>query len=365
MSLECISFLPTAAYTVSYCSSSGHPASIRSSSRSGSKLNVSPVVIDVLVNGPAFIDSAATVSPFVETTSPAATVFGSSTLLLAEKDWGNLAKIVIISVAFGGGLIPALISANTRIIESLTRKGAAPPKEEGDPSKSLDPYAALPISYVSDSGASGPTLSCSPLLFSGEPVKLVDVLAVIGRISDVNDVARWSDLPSTKLPNVSSNNPPQWLPRNTYKVNIRAAKWRGWPVNADGSPIGGGELQRSEEKRLRQKGAEISDAALDVVFDTWALGAGVATPDKVSEALSSYLKSNGTFDLGKFQSAAVLGRAVTAAAILFFLVIQVIAFGTLFIAPFLRVFFGIDIGFGVLGACDGAICGVTLWPKPF
>jgi len=175
-------------------------------------------------------------------------------------------------------------------------------------------------------------------------------------------VAKWSDLPSTKLPNVSIDNPPQWLPRNTFKVNVRAAKWRGWPNDADGNTIGGAELKKAEEIRIKKSGAEISDSALDAVFDTWAWGAGVTTPDKVERALSSYIERDGFFDLGKFQSAAIAGRAVTGIAILFFLLLQVMAFGTLFIGPLLREFFSIDIGFGALGSCDGGSCDVTLWP---
>ncbi|GMH52421.1 hypothetical protein TrRE_jg4100, partial [Triparma retinervis] len=55
----------------------------------------------------------------------------------------------------------------------------------------------------------------------------------------------------------------------------------------------------------------------------------------------------------------VLGRSVTGLAILAFVLIQVSAYGVLFVAPFLREFVNLDIGFGTLGTCNpGGNCGV-------
>jgi hypothetical protein len=48
--------------------------------------------------------------------------------------------------------------------------------------------------------------------------------------------------------------------------------------------------------------------------------------------------------------AAIRGRSATGLAALTFILIQVTAYGTLFVAPALRFFFDIDIGFGTLGA---------------
>jgi hypothetical protein len=63
--------------------------------------------------------------------------------------------------------------------------------------------------------------------------------------------------------------------------------------------------------------------------------------------------------VSEFTGAASRGRAVTGLGAFSFIVIQVIAYGTLFIAPALRVFFDIDIGFGQMGQCDG-ICNSLL-----
>ena len=100
------------------------------------------------------------------------------------------------------------------------------------------------------------------------------MIAICGRISDINSVAKWGDLPSTKLPNLSNKDkPPMWLPRATFKSNVRAAKFQSWPVDPDtGLPIGGEDLKKAEEGRIKKNGALIGDAALDAVFDTWAWG---------------------------------------------------------------------------------------------
>lgn len=63
--------------------------------------------------------------------------------------------------------------------------------------------------YIEDSGALGPTLSPEALLFSAEPIKLVDIVAIAGRIQSLNDIADWKNLPSTKLEGIlDKENPP-------------------------------------------------------------------------------------------------------------------------------------------------------------
>lgn len=108
----------------------------------------------------------------------------------------------------------------------------------------------------------------------------------------------------------------------------------------------------AEKARISKNNAEIGDAALDAAFDTWAWGASIATPDKVEATLAQY-KNGNSFDLNEFVAAAARGRAVTGLGALTFIVIQVTAYGSLFIAPFFRVFLNLDLGFGMLGSCDG------------
>lgn len=265
----------------------------------------------------------------------------SSNMLLSEftkETLGEAAKSLVIILAFGGGLIPAAIAANKSLVGTLSgkRRGG----EEGSTAE-----------YITDSGATGPEIPNSFLLFASEKIPLVDIIAIIGRIGNTDSIADWRNLPSTK--DSSPTNPVMWLPRKMFKENVRSSKFLGWPVDENGEPIGGKELENAEKKRISQKNVVIGDAALDAVFDTWAWGASVATPDKVEQTLNLYRKDTKSLDLGEFVNSAARGRAVTGLGAFTFVFIQVIAYGTLFVAPALRVFFDIDIGFGLLGSCAG------------
>lgn len=84
----------------------------------------------------------------------------SSSLLVSDKDYGELIKTGAIVLTLGGGLIPATISANSAMMKTLSgRKDAAP---EADPStikpgESFDPtiFETKYRQYVEDSGAEG------------------------------------------------------------------------------------------------------------------------------------------------------------------------------------------------------------------
>jgi len=262
----------------------------------------------------------------------------SSDILLSKvspEDYGDVLKSVVIVLLVGGGLIPAAIAANKSMIGTLGGKRAG-----GDDGSN----------YVAESGASGPALPGQALLFASEKIPLVDIIAIMGRIKGYESIADWKNLPSTQQ---SAN--VFWLPRALYKENIRKRKFMGWPVDPQtGEPIGGAELEKAEKGRISKNNAEIGDAALDAVFDSWAWGASIATPDKVENTLALYQNGN-SFNVKEFTGAASRGRAVTGLGALSFVVIQVVAYGTLFIAPALRVFLDIDIGLGQMGACDG-IC---------
>ena len=210
----------------------------------------------------------------------------ASDLLLAEKDYVGVGKTVVIALALGGGLIPATISANAAMFKALSgRKDSEEEEDLSDltPGQTLDPTIRETKyrKYVIDSGASGPDLPLSSLLFCADRIPLADIVAILGRIESVDSLADWKNLPSAKLPNVSKTDPPMWLPRKAFKVNVRKAKFLGWPTDPNtGLPIGGEELKNAEMARISKKDALIGDAALDAVFDSWAWGASIATPDK-------------------------------------------------------------------------------------
>jgi len=270
---------------------------------------------------------------------------------------GELAKSIGIPLLFGGGLIPAAIIANKSMVGTLMKKRPEKPDlTDIEKETYLDPTFGQ-ADYVESSGATGKNLPGSGLLFAPEPIPLSDIIAIVGRMDgNAASVADWGNLPSTKLPNVSQTNPPMWLPRATFKANIRKAKFQGWPLDDKGRPVGGEELRAAEEGRISKSGALIGDAALDAMFDTWAWGANIATPDKVGTQLRSWRPDGQSFNQLGFTTAAVSGRALVGIAALSFVVIQVVAYGTLFIAPALRVFANVDIGFGQMGECDPTLC---------
>ncbi len=196
-----------------------------------------------------------------------------------NKDYGEVFKTVAIALTLGGGLIPALITANSQMIKTLSgRKGDEPEKESDlDPNNTFDPTIADMKTnakyrqYVTDSGASGPEIPNKAFLFAADRIPVADVVAVLGRIQSVESIADWRNLPSTRRGEVVGSSPPMWLPRKAFKVNIRKAPWIGWPTDPKtGLPVGGEELKRAEEKRVSKKDAVIGDAALDAVFDSWA-----------------------------------------------------------------------------------------------
>jgi len=247
----------------------------------------------------------------------------------------QLIKPVLITLTLGGGLIPALISANGAMAQTLSGKRV---DDDGNEIIRIK------------SSAAGPML---PILLANDKVPLVEVIAVIGRITNVDSLADWRNLPSTKVPNaIDPNNPPMWLPRATFKDNMRKARFTSWPSDPKtDKPVGGEELKNEYEKLLKSNKLPIGDAALDAIWDSWTGGASIATPDKVKSALEKWRPSKDTFALSKFIAAATGGRSIVALGALTFIIIQVVSLGSLFIAPLLRVAFNIDAGFGQLGAC--------------
>jgi hypothetical protein len=277
-------------------------------------------------------------------------------IILADKDYGEAVKTVAIALTLGGGLIPALIGANKAMVKTLAGKkdaGEEEPPKNIKPGESFDPtiMETKYRRYVEDSGATGPELPFASVLFASERIPLADIVAILGRIGDVNTLADWRNLPSTKMPNVSLTEPPMWLPRRAFKVNVRKAKFLGWPNDPKtGLPVGGQELKAAEMARISKKDALIGDSALDAVFDSWAWGASIATPDKVGNTLNIFKPNPSEVDLDAFVSAAIRGRSTTGFAALTFIVIQLVVFGALFVGPALRMFFDIDIGLGSLGS---------------
>jgi len=143
----------------------------------------------------------------------------TSDLMLADDE--GVIKVVAISLTLGGGLIPALISANKAMFTALSGRKESDADENVDAGDTLDPTVGEKNKkyrqYVYDSGSSGPDMPLSGLLLASDRIPVADLVAVLGRIQDVNTLADWKNLPSAKLPGTSKTNPPMWLPRKAFK----------------------------------------------------------------------------------------------------------------------------------------------------
>merc|ERR1719478_1998341 len=119
-----------------------------------------------------------------------------SSVMVADEDMFQAGKTIFITLLFGGGLIPAAIIANKSMVGTLMKKRPEKPVLTEEAKKTyLDPTFGV-ADYVEDSGASGPNLAGSGLLFAPERIPLADVVAIVGRLNGVDSVAQWNDLPS-------------------------------------------------------------------------------------------------------------------------------------------------------------------------
>jgi hypothetical protein len=257
-------------------------------------------------------------------------------------DMEELLKTVAIVLTLGGGLIPATISANRQMIQALSgRKGYnnGEPVKEDDPNNTFDPTAGKGVNpalrqYVIDSGASGPPLPNQKLLFSADNIPLADIIAVLGRIPDTDSIVDWRKLPSATRSGTISNtdNPPMWLPRSAFKVLIRQAKFVAWPNDPKtGQPVGGNDLKQAELSRVSKPNVQIGDAALDAVFDSWAWGASIATPDKVENTLKLFKQTPTELDLDAFVGAAIRGREYTTLIVEYIILTFLLRFPTVIV----------------------------------
>ena len=237
-------------------------------------------------------------------------------------------KILVIFAAFGGGLIPACIAVNRSIIATLSGGKIRELIDEqnnvisegGTQDKTLDVVSSIKGQQFVETQTTGEKI------FPFTDARVSDVETILKIIQDVDSFAKWKDLPSTKVPNlVNPDSPPMWLPRATFKANMR--------------------------KKLGKK-VTSPDSALDAVFDSVTGGAGVMTFDKAS----SWIKNTDSGSFSAFKLQFLLSKSSTMVAIITFVTLQVTAFGVLFIAPFLREFLNVDVGWGVIGTCAAEGC---------
>ena len=259
-------------------------------------LSIPFLFLSMMVVGDAFLapttitSSASRISTrmMIDPTTVTTAAAEAATITEFVPDQGDILQNIAICLVLGGGLIPATLSANGGMFKALSgRKGYLAEGEEPgkdvetidnyDPNNTFDPTMGDPSNqkyreYVLSSGATGPELPSSQLLFAADEIPIADIVAILGRIDDKDSLVDWRDLPSTKRGNFTpGRDPPMWLPRKAFKVQIRKNKFLGWPNDPKtGLPVGGEELKLAEEKRIAKKDAVIGDAALDAVFDSWS-----------------------------------------------------------------------------------------------
>ena len=208
------------------------------------------------------------------------------------------------------GLLFALAISNIRLFKEIFNS-------EPEPSSSVP-------SALSDA----PTISL-PLT---PPVPLPELISVLGRIKNADDIGDWERYRNSlkeKLgpgKELTLKNSCRWVLREDFRETIRSrkgGKFVEWPTLSSGEPLGGADLKRSYEGWVAKAPSEISDATLDVVFNTWAGATDVSERPKVEATLSSFYKSDG-FDLSGFQGAVLKSVIWRNTGVFTFLVVQVV-----------------------------------------
>jgi len=186
-------------------------------------------------------------------TAPQLNAFDPSTFLISaygdsplSSKLPDLAKATVIILAFGGGLIPALLSVNKSIagilIGDRTREDVEKMNEIISSGNKVDTLEDVSLIrgqvYVDEPEVSdGDDIVCKPLA----AIRRSNVESILSALNTIDDFVDWSNLPSTKVKNLEvPTNPPMWLPRATFKASVRG--------------------------RIKG-GAAIPDKPLDVVFD--------------------------------------------------------------------------------------------------
>ncbi|GMI44490.1 hypothetical protein TrCOL_g7803 [Triparma columacea] len=201
------------------------------------------------------------------------------------------------------GLLVALIISNVRLFKEFT---SPPPTSPPPPSLNGAPSLALPL--------------------TPSPVPLPELIAVLGRIRDLEDIGDWdayrNRLAKMNTKELTLEGSCRWVLREDFYATIRSGGRRKftWPNGRDGTPVFS-DLQREWEPWCRRYSKDISDETLKIVFDTWAGNTDVSERRKVEEALGGYFEG-GTLDVDKFKVAVGKARAQRLAGIAGFIGIQ-------------------------------------------
>ena len=231
-----------------------------------------------------------------------------------------------------------------------------------------------------ESCGEGPVLPSSALLAYGQPLTLLDIVAVVGRIESMKDLRFPADVARENGESRTLRGMQTWHNRTSFKEVLRKASWKNWPIDAaTGEPCGGLELAErfvpimarsispSSFASAIDSGNDstceawpLPDVVMDAFFDACTGGSSgdVATPEDVAANLirwrpatteppplsSKQIKMHQTsvrFDIAAFERAVIAARVKFLGAALFLVAFQVFLYNAVVIKPVLRDFFGI------------------------
>ena len=170
----------------------------------------------------------------------------------------------LVALAFGSGLAPSVVRANTAAFETLTATA-----DDEPPASSLEPH-----------------LRSSAILGYARPLAIPDILAVVARL----DVADFTGLTS----------------RKQFDQSIRAASPCDWPRDSTGQCVGGESLRTSCGPLASRR---LSRTAIDATWTALSGGSSYVASQEVRRQLLRWRPDASTLLLDEFERALLMGRA--------------------------------------------------------
>ncbi|CAN0159213.1 unnamed protein product [Pylaiella littoralis] len=169
------------------------------------------------------------------------------------------------------------------------------------------------------------TISNQGLLLYKDPVKLLDVINIVGRFQTFDEVQNKK----------KGGNMSDYLFRPAFKENLRKSKFKGWPKGPDGEPAlkdaFGGDVKAVTRGMAKR---ELSESAMDAVFDSF-VGSPlsiVADRFKVDNQLENWRK-DGTFNIKGFEQGLLVGRLLFLFTAVSLIALLLAGYGVFFIQP--------------------------------
>ncbi|CAM9429189.1 unnamed protein product, partial [Hapterophycus canaliculatus] len=167
------------------------------------------------------------------------------------------------------------------------------------------------------------TISNQAFLLYKDPIKLLDVVNIVGRFQTFDEVQNKKK---------GSNMMSDYLFRDE---NLRRSKFKGWPKGPDGEPAlkdaFGGDVKAVTRGMAKR---ELSDSAMDAVFDSF-VGSPlsiVADRFKVENQLNNWRKDN-TFDVKGFEQGLLVGRLLFLFTAVTLVGLLLAGYGVFFVQP--------------------------------